>query len=162
MIKKKIKIGIIGLGQIGSKLYQEILSKKKDIESKTGKSLIIAAISAKNPKKKRIFKFNKKIFFRNPLEIVKNPEIDIIFELVGYSDGVSKKIVELALKNKKSVITANKALIAKNGDYLSLLAEKNKVNLEFEASVGGGIPILGTIKDGLSTNKINKVVKNPI
>tara|TARA_Y100000590_G_scaffold302684_1_gene341217 strand:- start:7101 stop:8399 length:1299 start_codon:yes stop_codon:yes gene_type:complete len=158
MNRKKIKIGIIGLGQIGGRLYKEILSKKKDIAAKTGKDVIIAAISAKNPKKKRIFKFNKKIFFKNPLEIVKNPEIDIIFELIGYPDGISKKIVELALKNKKNVITANKALIAKNGDYLSLLAEKNKVNLEFEASVGGGIPILRTIKDGLSTNKINKVV----
>jgi homoserine dehydrogenase len=62
------------------------------------------------------------------------------------------------LKNKKHVITANKALIAKNGDFLSRIAEKNKVNLEFEAAVGGGIPILRTIKDGLSTNKIIKVI----
>ena len=155
---KNINIGIIGLGQIGSRLYQEILSKKKDIRLKTGKNVNILAISAKNPKKKRNFKFNKKIFFKNPLDISKDRKIDIVFELIGYSGGISKKIVETALNNKKHVVTANKALIAKNGDYLSLLAEKNKVNLEFEASVGGGIPILRTIKDGLSTNKINKVV----
>ncbi len=155
---KNINIGIIGLGQIGSRLYEEILSKKKDIGIKTGVNVNILAISAKNINKKRSFKFSKKIFYKNPIYIAKDPKIDIVFELIGYSDGLSKKVVELALKNKKHVITANKALIAKNGDYLSLLAEKNKVNLEFEASVGGGIPILRTIKEGLATNKINKVV----
>ena len=158
MISKNINVAIIGLGQIGSRLYKEILSKKKDIKLKTGKNVNILAISAKNSKKKRSFKFNKKIFFKNPLDIAKDKRIDIIFELIGFSDGISNKIVETALKNKKHVVTANKALIAKNGDHLSFLAEKNKVNLEFEASVGGGIPILRTIKDGLSTNKINKVV----
>tara|TARA_B100000686_G_scaffold313098_1_gene358142 strand:- start:420 stop:1718 length:1299 start_codon:yes stop_codon:yes gene_type:complete len=158
MINKKINIGIIGLGQIGSRLYKEILSQKKDIKLKTGLTVNVTAISAKNINKKRNFKFNRKIFYKNPIDIVKNPLIDIIFELIGYSDGISKKIVDLALKNKKHVITANKALISKNGDYLSNIAEKNKVNLEFEAAVGGGIPILRTLKDGLATNKINKIV----
>ena len=158
MNKKNINIGIVGLGKIGSRLYKEILSKKNDIKIKTGTNVTITGISAKNINKKRSFKFNKKIFFKNALEISKKKNIDIVFELIGYSDGISKKVIELALKNKKHVITANKAIIAKHGDYLSLLAEKNKVNLEFEASVGGGIPILRTIKNGLSTNKINKVV----
>jgi len=157
-MKKIVNIGIIGLGKIGSRLYQEIQSKKSDIEIKTGKRINILAISAKSLKKKRTFKFNKNIFYKNPLMIVNNPKIDIVIELIGYSDGISKKVVENSLKNKKHVITANKALIAKHGDYLSFLAEKNKVNLEFEAAVGGGIPILRTIKDGLATNKINKVV----
>ena len=155
---KNINIGIVGIGQIGSRLYKEIISKKKDIKLKTGKNVNIVAISAKSISKKRSFSFNKKIFFKNPLDVAKNKNIDIVFELIGFSDGISKKVVETSLKNKKHVITANKALIAKNGDYLSFLAEKNKVNLEFEAAVGGGIPILRTIKDGLSTNKIHKVV----
>ena len=158
MNNKNINIGIIGLGQIGSRLYREILSQKKDIKLKTGLTVNVVAISAKNINKKRNFKFNRKIFYRNPIDIVKNPFIDIIFELIGYSDGISKKIVTLDLKNKKHVITANKSLISKNGDYLSNIAEKNKVNLEFEAAVGGGIPILRTLKDGLATNKINKIV----
>ena len=158
MNKKKINVGIIGLGQIGSRLYKEIISKKNDIELKTGAIVNIAAISAKNYKKKRNFKFKKNIFYKNPLLITQNPKIDIVFELIGFSDGISKKIIETALKNKKHVITANKAVIAKHGDKLSYLAEKNNVNLEFEAAVGGGIPILRTIKDGLSTNKISKVV----
>ena len=157
---KNINIGIVGLGQIGGRLYKEILSKKKDIKIKTGINIKVIAISAKNINKKRNFKINKNIFYKNPLVIAKDKNIDILFELIGFSDGISKKVVEIALKNKKHVITANKALIAKHGDSLSLLAERNNVNLEFEAAVGGGIPVLRTIKDGLATNKINKVQSN--
>ena len=154
----KIGIGIIGLGNVGSRLYKEIISKKKEINLKTGTNIDIVAISAKKINKKRSFKFKKKIFFKNPLNIIKNPKVNIVIELIGLSDGISKKIVENSLKNRKHVITANKALISKHGDYLASIAEKNNVNLEFEAAVGGGIPILRTLKDGLATNKINKVV----
>ena len=156
-MKKKLNIAVVGLGQIGIYLYNELNQKKKEIEIKTGRSIHISAISAKNKNKKRKFKINKKIFYKNPLNIFKSKKVDILFECIGLSDGISKKIVERALKNKIHVITPNKALIAKHGDYLSKLAEKNKVNLEFEASVGGGIPILRTIKEGLPTNKITKI-----
>ena len=155
-MKNKINIAIIGLGQIGNFLYNEI-SLKKDIELKTGKIINIVAVSAKNRNKKRKYKIDKKIFYSNPLKIIKRKKIDILFEVIGQSDGISKKIVEQSLKNKIHVITPNKALISKHGDYLSNLAEKNKVNLEFEAAVAGGIPIIRTIKEGLATNKISKV-----
>ena len=157
-MKKNINIAIVGLGQIGIYLLNELNTKKKEIEIKTGKKIKVVAISAKNINKKRKFKINKKIFYKNPINIIKNNKIDVLFEVVGSSDGISKKIVELAIKNKVHVITPNKALISKHGDYLSVLAEKNKVNLEFEAAVGGGIPVLRTIKDGLATNKIHKVI----
>ena len=150
-------IAIIGLGQIGLYLYNELKIKKKEIEIKTGKKINIVAISAKNKTKKRRFKIDKKIFYSNPLKIFNEKKVDILFECIGQSDGISKKIVEQALKNKVNVITPNKALIAKHGDTLARLAEKNNVNLEFEASVAGGIPILRTIKEGLATNKIRKV-----
>ena len=156
-MNKNVNIAIIGLGQIGCFLYNELIKKKKTIEIKTGKKINIAAISAKNIKKKRKFKINKKIFYSNPLKLLKEKEIDIVFESIGFSDCISKKIVETALKKKINVITPNKALISKHGDYLAKLAEKNNVNLEFEAAVAGGIPILRTIKEGLATNKINKV-----
>ena len=152
-----INIAIVGLGQVGIYLLNELNNKKKDIELKTGKRIKVVAISAKNKNKKRKFKFNKKIFFNNPLEILKKTKVDILFEVIGQSDGISKKIVEAALKNKIHVITPNKALISKHGDELAALAERNKVNLEFEASVAGGIPILKSIKEGLTTNKITKV-----
>jgi len=156
-MNRNINIAVVGLGQIGIYLYNELNSKKKEIENKTGKKIEIVAISAKNKNKKRRFKINKKIFYSNPLNIFKSKKIDILFESIGQSDGISKKIVEIALKNKVNVITPNKALIAKHGDHLAKLAEKNKVSLEFEASVAGGIPILRTIKEGLATNKISKV-----
>ena len=156
-MKKTFNIAVVGLGQIGSYLLNELNTKKNDIQNKTGKKINIVAISAKNKNKKRSFKIDKKIFYSNPLKIIKEKNIDILIEAIGSSDGISKKIVETALKNKINVITPNKALISKHGNYLAKLAEKNRVNLEFEASVGGGIPILRTIKEGLATNKINKV-----
>ena len=156
-MKKKINIAVIGLGQIGNYLIYELNNRKKNIKLLTGKDINIVAISAKDKNKKRKYRINKKIFYKNPLKILDNKNVDILFECIGQSDGMSKKIVEKALKNKVHVITPNKALISKHGDYLSNIAENKKVNLEFEASVGGGIPILRTLKEGLSTNVITKV-----
>ena len=156
-MKKKVHIAIVGLGVIGGFLYNEINKNKKEIELKTGKYIKIIAISAKNKNKKRKFKINKKIFYKNPIEIFKKNKIDILFETIGKPEGISKQLVETALRKKIHVITPNKALISKHGNSLSRLAEINKVNLEFEASVAGGIPVIRTIKEGLATNKINKV-----
>jgi len=156
-MKNTVNIAVIGLGQIGSYLLNELKNKKKDIKLLTGKNIKLVAISAKNKNKKRKFKIDKKIFYKNPFEIFKTKKVDILFECIGLADGISKKIVEKALKSKIHVITPNKALISKHGDYLGKIAETKNVNLEFEASVGGGIPILRTIKEGLSTNKISKI-----
>jgi len=156
-MKMNLNIAVVGLGQVGNYLLNELNTKKKEIELITGKRINIVAVSAKNLKKKRKFKVNKNIFFKNPLDIFKLKKVDILFEAIGMSDGISKKVVETALGNKIHVITPNKALISKHGDYLAKLAEDNNVNLEFEASVAGGIPILRTIKEGLATNKITKV-----
>ena len=156
-MKTNINIAIVGLGQIGIYLYNKLIIKKKEIEIKTGKKIKIVGISAKNKNKKRRFPINKDIFYSNPFQIFKKEKVDILFECIGLSDGISKKIVETSLKKGIHVITPNKALIAKHGDNLAKIAEKNKVNLEFEASVAGGIPILRTIKEGLATNQINKV-----
>jgi homoserine dehydrogenase len=156
-MNKFINIAIVGLGQVGNYLYNELNTKTKDIEIKTGKKIKVVAISAKNKNKKRRFKIDNKIFYSNPLKIFDDNKIDILFECIGLSDGISKKIVETALIKKINVITPNKTLISKHGDYLAKLAEKNKVNLEFEAAVAGGIPIIRTIKEGLTTNKLSKV-----
>ena len=156
-MKNIINIAVVGLGQVGIYLLNELNTKKKDIEIKTGKKINVVAISAKNINKKRQFKVDKKIFFKNPLEIFVKKKVDILFEAIGQSDGVSKKVVETALKNKIHVLTPNKALISKHGNKLAKIAELNNVNLEFEASVAGGIPILRSIKEGLATNKISKV-----
>ena len=156
-MKNKINIAVVGLGQVGIYLLNELNKKKKEIELKTGKKINIVAVSAKSINKKRRFNVDKNIFFKNPLKIFEKTKVDILFEAIGLSDGISKQVVETALKKKIHVITPNKALISKHGDYLSKLAEIHNVNLEFEASVAGGIPILKTIKEGLATNKISKV-----
>ena len=156
-MKKDVNIAIAGLGQIGGYLLKEINKKKNDIELKTGKKIKVVAISAKNINKKRKFKINKSIFYKDPIKMINKKKIDILIEAIGKPDGISKKIVEKAIKNKIHVITPNKALISKHGDSLSKLAEKQKVNLEFEASVAGGIPIIRTIKESLATNKISKI-----
>jgi len=108
-MKQNVNIAIIGLGQIGNFLLNELNVKKKEIETKTGKKINIVAISAKSINKKRKFKINKKIFFKNPLKIFKKKSIDILFEAIGLSDGISKKIVETALKNKIHVIRSEQS-----------------------------------------------------
>ena len=154
---KKLNIAIIGLGNIGSYLYKYLNKNKKIISKKNNCIPNITYISAKNKNRKRYFKINKKIWLNNYLDATKNKNVDLIVELIGGAEGPAKKLVFEALKNKKHVVTANKALIAKYGDQLSKIAEKNKVNLEFEASVCGGVPIIRSLKEGLIANKINKV-----
>ena len=114
-------------------------------------------ISAKNKKKKRNIKIKKKQWVNNFSEIINKKNVDIVIELIGGAEGAAKKLVFGALKNKKHVVTANKALISKYGDQLAKIAEKNKVNLEFEAAVCGGVPIIRSIKEGLIANKINRI-----
>ena len=114
-------------------------------------------MSARSKNKKRGFKINKKKWLKNYLDATKIKKVDLIIELIGGAEGPAKKLVFNALKNKKHVVTANKALISKYGDQLSKIAEKNKVNLEFEASVCGGVTIIRSLKEGLIANKINKI-----
>ena len=154
---EKINIAIVGLGNIGSYFYKILEKNKISISIKTGKIPFVKYVSARNINKKRLIKIPNSKWIKNPLKLSLMDDVDIIFELIGGSEGMAKKLVFSALKNKKHVITANKALMAKYGDQLAHLAEKNNVNLEYEASVAGGIPIIRSIKDGLIANKINKI-----
>ena len=90
-MNKTLNIAVIGLGNVGGYLLNELNKKKKEIEIKTSKKIKVVAISARNINKKRKFKINKKIFYKNPFKIFKENKIDILFELIGLSDGVSKK-----------------------------------------------------------------------
>jgi homoserine dehydrogenase len=153
---KKINIAVVGLGNIGSYFVKTVLKNKNNIARKTGRIPVIKYISAKNYLKKRTFNKNKFIWKKNPLKVLSN-DVDVVVELVGGSSGIAKKLIFAALKNKKHVITANKSLMSKYGDELAIIAEKNKVNLEYEAAVAGGVPIIRSLKDGLISNKINKI-----
>lgn len=154
---KVFNIGIIGLGNIGLEVYKNLKKNSVDIQKKTGFKINILKVSARNLKKKRIVKIPKKLWEKNPINIIKNKQIHIVVELIGGAEGIAKKVVFDSIKNKKHVVTANKALISKYGDQLSVLAEKNDVNLLFEASVAGGIPIIRSIKQGLIANKLHHV-----
>ncbi len=157
MINKKLNIAIVGLGNIGSYLYKYLETNKEILSKKNNCIPNIIYVSAKNRNKKRYIKINKKKWLNNYLDATKLKDVDIIVELIGGSEGAAKKLVFSALKNSKHVVTANKALIAKYGDQLSKIAEENNVNLEFEAAVCGGVPIIRSLKEGLIANKINRV-----
>ena len=154
---KKLNIAIIGLGNIGSYLYKYLNENKKILTEKNNCLPIIKHVSAKDKRKKRNVKIKKNQWLNNYLDATKFKDVDLIVELIGGSEGPAKKLVFSALKNKKHVVTANKALIAKYGDQLAKIAEKNKVNLEFEASVCGGVPIIRSLKESLIANKIFKI-----
>jgi len=154
---RKLNIAIIGLGNIGSYLFNYLKENKKILTEKNNCQPLIKYVSAKNKGRKRKIKINKNQWLDNYLDATKKKDVDLIVELIGGAEGAAKKLVFNALKNKKHVVTANKALIAKYGDELSKIAEKNKVNLEFEASVCGGVPVIRSLKEGLIANKISKI-----
>jgi len=156
-MKQKINIAIVGFGNIGSYFYSSLIKNILNISIKTGKIPYVKYISAKNKNKKRLIKIPESKWIKNPLDLCYKKDVDVIVELIGGADGIAKRLVFLSLQNKKHVVTANKALIAKHGDKLAELAEKNKVNLEYEASVAGGIPVIRSIKEGLIANRINKI-----
>ena len=114
-------------------------------------------VSAKNRFKKRRIKIPKKKWLKNCFKASKLKDIDIVVELIGGAEWRAKKLVFDSIKNKKHVVTANKALISKYGDQLAELAEQKKVNLEYEAAVAGGIPVIRILKEGLIGNKISKI-----
>ena len=154
---KKLNIALVGLGNIGSYLYKYLNENKKILTEKNNCLPVIKYISAKNKNKNRNLNIKNTQWLNNYLDATKKKDVDLIVELIGGSEGPAKKLVFNALKNKKHVVTANKALIAKYGNQLSKIAENNKVNLEFEASVCGGIPVIRLLKEGLIANKISKI-----
>jgi homoserine dehydrogenase len=154
---RKLNIAIIGLGNIGSFLFSYLKENKKILTEKNNCQPLVKYVSAKNKGRKRKIKITKNQWLNNYLDATKLKDVDLIIELIGGAEGAAKKLVFNALKNKKHVVTANKALMAKYGDELSKIAEKNKVNLEFEASVCGGVPIIRSLKEGLIANKISKI-----
>ena len=154
---RKLNIAIVGLGNIGCYLFRYLEKNRKILTEKNNCLPVIKYVSAKNKKKKRDIRIKKNQWLNNYLDATKLKDVDMIIELIGGAEGPAKKLVFSALKNKKHVVTANKALIAKYGDQLAKIAESNKVNLEFEASVCGGVPIIRSLKEGLIANKITKI-----
>lgn len=152
---KSLKIGIAGLGNVGEEVAYQIINGFK--VQKNLFDIEIIAVSAKSKDKKRKVDISNIDFYDDPLEMASNPKLDLIIELIGGDEGVAKDLCFASLENKKGLITANKALIAKYGKDLATLAEKNNLFFSFEASVAGGIPILKLIREGLIANEIHKL-----
>jgi len=151
---EKINIGVIGCGTVGTHFIKTFTKKRKNFFEKTGIKFEIVKVCDKDEKKRKIFPH---LFTDNPYEIINDPKIDIVVELIG---GVEEAFSYLknAIKNKKSIITANKALLSEKGEEIFGLVEKNKVYIGFEASVAGAIPIIKTLKESFIGNKVSKLL----
>ncbi|MCB9973910.1 MAG: homoserine dehydrogenase [Rhodospirillales bacterium] len=117
----------------------------------------LVAVSARNQDKSRNVDISAYDWTDDPVSLAHNPDLDIVIELIGGESGPAKNLIEAALTNRKHVITANKALLAHHGASLAKLAEENAVALAYEAAICGGIPIVKTIREGLSANNITEI-----
>ena len=148
-MESKIKIGLAGLGTVGSKVAEILLSSENVFKNKTGKKIEVTCVSALNKDKIRTFDISKVEWVPNTLDLSNRDDLDVIVELIGGDSGTAYELSKNSLNNKKHVVTANKALIAHHGYELTRLAEKNSVNLLFESAVAGGIPALKILKEAL-------------
>ena len=154
-----VNIGLIGLGYIGSEVFKLIHEQHDYIMKKIGKDLKITVVAEKDlgSRKEFVKKYKGTRFTDNPYEAINDESIDIIVELIGGIDPAFEFITG-ALKKGKYVVTANKDLMARKGAKIFEEAEKNNTDILFEASVGGGIPIIGPLKSSLASNNISKIV----
>ena len=150
---ERLRVGIAGLGTVGVGVVKILQSHANAIMQRSGQSIEIAGISAKTKDKDRGVDLSSYAWFDDPVSLAKDPDIDVVLELIGGSDGVAKNVVEVALESRKSVVTANKALLAHHGIALAKLAESKDVTLAYEAAVAGGIPIIKAMREGFAANQ---------
>ena len=151
-----IRVGLLGLGTVGSGVYS-ILDKHSDsLKRKVGTDLVIKKILVNTINKKRDIKLPPDVLTDNPGEVLDNPDIDLIVELIGGEEPAHQYIIR-AINNGKGVVTANKLVIAKYDQEILDLAAKKAVNVSFEGSVAGGIPVIRPLKESFAANKIEKI-----
>jgi homoserine dehydrogenase len=153
---KEIGVGIIGLGVVGAGVYEILMQHSDEIARRTGVKLAIRKTADLDESRRAQLAVPDGVFTKNADDIIRNESVDIVVELIGGYSPAGEYIVK-SLSNRKHVVTANKALLAKQGGELAELASKNGVDLYFEASVAGGIPILKALKEGLAGNNINYI-----
>ncbi|MCM8761813.1 MAG: homoserine dehydrogenase [Candidatus Omnitrophica bacterium] len=153
MDKRIVRIGILGCGTVGSAVIKSLLKNRKSLKEKTGVNFIVSKVCDKDIKKRCLF---PSLFTPNPEDIINSPEIDIVVELIGGTT-VAFDLLKSAIDNKKSVVTANKAVISEKGKELFRSAEEKNVHIGFEASVAGAIPIIKTIRESFVGSNILKI-----
>ncbi|MGB4058057.1 MAG: homoserine dehydrogenase [Alphaproteobacteria bacterium] len=153
---RAFRIGIAGLGTVGSGVI-EVIQKNGDLlTARAGRRIEIVKVSAQS-KKKRPVDISAYEWTDMPEVIADDKSLDAVVELMGGSEGAARSLVTRALKNGRHVVTANKALLAHHGHELAMLAEKNNASLMFEAAVAGGIPIIKALREGYAANRIEAV-----
>ena len=156
-MSQSLRVGIAGLGNVGASVIRLLDRQSAALASRTGRSIKVTAVSARERNRERGIDVSGYTWFDDPVALARSPDIDLFVELMGGSEGAARQAVEAALAAGKSVVTANKALLAAHGMALARLAEDKHVALAFEASVAGGIPIVKTLREGLAGNQIVRV-----
>ena len=152
-----LRLGIAGLGTVGASVVRLIANEQSALLARTDRRIVVVAVTARSKSKKRDIDLRKIRWVANPHRLAVDPEIDVFVELIGGEGDPAKSAVEAALTAGKSVVTANKALLARHGMRLAELAEKSGVALNFEAAVGGAIPIVKTLREGLAGNSFARI-----
>ena len=156
-MKNEISIGLLGLGTVGSGVAKILQQHQQDLHHKLGVPVTIKKVLVRNNNKERLLSLDREVFTTDIQEILNDPSLDIIVEVMGGIDG-AKKAIEEALKSGKQVVTANKDVMAEYGHELLKLADAEKCDLFYEASVAGGIPIIRTLEDGLASDRISSLM----
>jgi homoserine dehydrogenase len=152
-----LKVGLAGLGTVGAAVIDLIGRERAALAARCGRTIDVVAVTARSKAKKRAVNLSKLKWVRDPLALATDPDIDVFVELMGGAGDPAKSAIEAALAAGKSVVTANKALLAKHGLALAAIAEKQHVALNFEAAVGGAIPVVKTLREGLAGNAFARI-----
>ncbi len=155
-MKNDIKVGLIGFGTVGASAVRIINENNLKVSTRAGGKIIVKRIADKDITTGRGVKIDKKILTTDAYQVIKDPEIDIVVELIGGLEPAHKFIIE-ALNNGKHVVTANKAVLAKYWEEIMETAKKNGVDVYIEATVGAGIPVIQALHDGLAANNIRSI-----
>jgi len=150
---KPVKVGLLGLGTVGGGTINVLTRNAEEITRRAGRGIQVTHASARDLKKQRICDTRGITLTDQPLDVVNDPAIDIVVELIGGTEQ-ALDLVNRAIANGKHVVTANKALIARHGNEIFNAARKQGVMVAFEAAVAGGIPIIKAIREGLAGNRI--------
>lgn len=154
---EQVNIGIIGFGTVGAGTVEALLENGDIIRNRVGSEIVIRKIADLDMASDRGVSIEAGILTADAMEIINDPEIHIVVELIGGLETAKEYIIK-AMAKGKHVVTANKALLAEHGEEIYQAAEKHGVSLAFEASVGGGIPIILSLREGLSANRIDSIV----
>ncbi|HEY7687081.1 MAG TPA: homoserine dehydrogenase [Dongiaceae bacterium] len=152
-----LRVGIAGLGTVGAGTVKLLQEHGSLLAQRCGRAIKVTAVSARQRGRDRGIDLAAYRWHDDPLKLAEDPEVDVIAELIGGSDGVAKAVVEKSIAGGKHVVTANKALLAMHGTALARQAEAASVTLAYEAAVAGGIPVIKNFREGLAANRIERV-----